>query len=257
MRVKIATWNVNSIRARLPRVSVWLEHEQPDLLCMQETKVVDEAFPREAFHDLGYHVESFGQKTYNGVAIVSRAKPEEVLRGFPEDAPGIERRLIGGRYAGIWILNVYVPHGTELGTPRFDFKLDWLRRLRGLIQSRWQPGDPILVCGDFNVAPEDRDVHDPDRWRGQLLFHPDEQAALRALMEWGLHDAFRLHTEEGGHFSWWDYRAGAFHRGWGLRIDLVLVSDGLREHCRAVAIDREARKGRKPSDHAPVVADLA
>lgn len=252
--MKIATWNVNSIRARLPRVVEWLAREQPDLLCMQETKVVDEVFPRAEIEALGYHLEVFGQRTYHGVAIASRAAPQETLRGLPDDPPDAERRLIGGRYGDLWVLNVYVPNGTEVGSERFAAKLEWFRRLRRMCESRWANGERIVICGDFNVAPEARDVHDPERWRGSLLFHPDEHAALRHLMAWGLHDAFRLHISEGGHYSWWDYRAGAFHRGWGLRIDLILISAALRERCREVAIDREARKGPKPSDHAPVVA---
>ncbi len=254
--MKVATWNVNSIRARLPRVVSWLEQHQPDLLCMQETKTVDESFPRKEIEGLGYHLEAFGQKTYNGVAIASRVVPGAVVRGLPDDPPDADRRLIGGDFGGVRVICVYVPNGTEVGSERFAYKLAWFRRLRQMLAASSTPDDPLVICGDFNVAPEDRDVYDPDAWRGQLLFHPDEHKALRYLMDWGLRDAFRLHTTEGGHYSWWDYRGGMFHRGMGLRIDLCLISAPLVTRCRSVAIDREARKGEKPSDHAPVVAEF-
>jgi len=255
--MKIVTWNVNSVRARLPRVVEWITRQQPDVLCMQETKTVDADFPRAEFEALGYHLELFGQKTYNGVAIASRVTATAVVRGLPDDPLDADRRLIAGTFGGVRVIGVYVPNGTEVGSERFAFKLAWFRRLRTMLEATATPRDPVLICGDFNVAPEDRDVYDPEAWRGRLLFHPDEQAALRHVMAWGLVDAFRLHEPGGGHYSWWDYRSGAFHRGWGLRIDLVLMTESLAARCRAVTIDREARKGEKPSDHAPVVADLA
>jgi len=254
--MRIATWNVNSVRMRLPRVVEWLGRQQPDVLCLQETKTVDADFPRGEFEALGYHVEVFGQKTYNGVALLSRTRALAVVRGLPDDPPDADRRLIGGVFEGVRVIGVYVPNGTEVGSERFAFKLAWFRRLREMLEASCSTGDPVLICGDFNVAPEDRDVHDPDAWRGRLLFHPDEQEALRHLMAWGLVDAFRLHETRGGHYTWWDYRAGAFHRGWGLRIDLVLMTEALAARCRSVTIDRDARKGEKPSDHAPVIADL-
>ena len=254
--MRIATWNVNSVRMRLPRVVEWLGRQQPDVLCLQETKTVDADFPRGEFEALGYHVEVFGQKTYNGVALLSRTRALAVVRGLPDDPPDADRRLIGGVFEGVRVIGVYVPNGTEVGSERFAFKLAWFRRLREMLEASCSTGDPVLICGDFNVAPEDRDVHDPDAWRGRLLFHPDEQEALRHLMAWGLVDAFRLHETRGGHYTWWDYRAGAFHRGWGLRIDLVLMTEALSARCRSVTIDRDARKGEKPSDHAPVIADL-
>ncbi|MFH1144333.1 MAG: exodeoxyribonuclease III, partial [Candidatus Eisenbacteria bacterium] len=225
--LKIATWNVNSVRARLPRVLAWLEEQQPDLLGMQEIKARDEDFPVDAFREIGYHVASFGQPTLHGVALAGRVEIGGVERGLIDDAPDAERRLIGGRVAGIRIITVYVPNGTEVGSERFAYKLAWLRRLRAHLEARCNPHEPILVCGDFNVAPEERDVHDPDAWRGQILFHPDEHKALQDLMSWGLVDAFRRFTPEGGHYTWWDYRAGAFHRGWGLRIDLMLMTEPL------------------------------
>ena len=254
--MRIVSWNVNSIRARLPRVLDWLEEWKPDVLCVQETKVLDGHFPREEFEARGYHLDVFGQKTYNGVALIGRQAPDEVVRGLPDDSEEADKRLIGGRYGELWIWNAYVPNGTELGTPRFDYKLEWFRRMRALLERRHHPGDQVMICGDFNVAPDDRDVYDPKKWRGRLHFHPDEHAVLAHLMEWGLVDALRTQTEEGGIYSWWDYRSGAFHRGWGLRIDLALVTPALAARIDAVRIDREARKGPKPSDHAPVIVDL-
>ena len=218
--------------------------------------MVDEEFPREPFTELGYELEIHGQKTYNGVALASRRPVQEVFRTLPDDSADADRRIIGGRYGDLLVVNVYVPNGTEVGSERFAFKLEWFRRLRRLLEEKTRPTDAVLVCGDFNVAPEDRDVHDPEKWRGHLLFHPDEHAALAELTAWGLEDAFRRVHEEGGHYSWWDYRAGAFHRGWGLRIDLILVTATLGERVTQVVIDREARKGSKPSDHAPVIVDL-
>ncbi len=254
--MRIASWNVNSVRARLPRITEWLEKWQPDVLCMQETKVIDEDFPHEPFVAAGYHIEAFGQKTYHGVALASRKPPTRVFRGLEDDPADADRRLIGALYDDLRVINVYVPNGTELGTERFDYKLEWFRRLRTSLERTCKPADGVLICGDFNVAPDDRDVYDPEKWRGRLHFHPDEHQALQHLMEWGLVDAFREKTAEGGHYSWWDYRAGSFHRGWGLRIDLALVSKPTAARLTDVVIDREARKGPKPSDHAPVVVDL-
>jgi exodeoxyribonuclease-3 len=227
------------------------------VLCLQETKTVDADFPRAEFDRLGYHVEAFGQRTYHGVAIASLLPARAVVRGLPDDPPDADRRVIGGEFGGVRVIDVYAPNGTEVGSPRFAEKLAWFGRLRAMLAASFTPADPVLVCGDFNVAPEERDVHDPQAWDGRILFHPDERRALRELLAWGLTDAFRLHESAGGHYTWWDYRAGAFHRGWGLRIDLALVTPPLAARCRSVAIDREARKGEKPSDHAPVVLELA
>jgi exodeoxyribonuclease-3 len=254
--MRIATWNVNSVRARLPRILAWLEARRPDLLCMQETKVVDADFPRAEFSALGYRVETFGQPTYHGVAIASREPLADVVRGLPDAAPDEDRRLIAGSCRGVRVIDVYVPNGTEVGSERFAAKLHWFDRLRAMLDATATPDEPLIVCGDFNVAPEDRDCHDPEAWRGQILFHPDEQRALQRLTGWGLTDAFRLHETAGGHYSWWDYRGGAFHRGAGLRIDLMLLTAPLAQRCRSVVIDRDARKGEKPSDHAPVVAEF-
>ncbi len=252
----LATWNVNSIRSRLDRVLEWLEAIQPDVLCLQETKVKDEDFPHDPFERLGYEVHVFGQKQYNGVAILSRLPASGVFRGLPDDPPDSERRLIGGKFGCLHLINVYVPNGTEVGSERFEAKLLWFRRLRRLLDDSYTPRQRLVVCGDFNVAPEDRDVYAPEEWRGKILFHPDEQRALRHLMDWGLLDALRLHTQEGGHYSWWDYRGGAFFKNMGLRIDLILISKALSRRCNRVWIDRKARAGKKPSDHAPVLAEF-
>jgi exodeoxyribonuclease-3 len=252
----VATWNVNSVRMRLDRLKAWLERRSPDVVALQETKTVDEAFPRAEIEALGYRVETFGQKTYNGVALLSRAPLEGVVRGLPDDPPDADRRLIAATVGGVKVVGVYVPNGQAVDSPKFPYKLAWLRRLRRFLDGWARPDEPVLVLGDFNVAPEDRDVHDPDLWRGQVLFHPDEHAALREVSAFGLHDLFRLHHDEAGLYTWWDYRALAFPKNHGLRIDLVLGTGAARSRCRACEIDRAERKGEKPSDHVPVVVDL-
>lgn len=254
--MKIATWNVNSIRAREARVRAWIERHAPDVLCVQETKVEDAKFPHEAFAGLGYHIEIFGQKTYNGVAVFSKLKPEGIVRGFPGDAADAHKRLIACEVAGIQIVNVYVPNGESVVSEKFNFKLGWLAQLEQFMKDGFDYEKPLLLCGDFNIAPEDRDVHDPQAWRGKVLFHPLEHAALAKIKERGLHDALRLRTADGGLFSWWDYRMGAFHRNMGLRIDLILINEPLVGRCTEVWIDREERKGEAPSDHAPVIAEF-
>ena len=252
--MRIATWNVNSVRIRLPRLISWLERRRPDVVCLQETKVVDESFPLADIEALGYHCLLNGQKTYNGVAILSRTEPENAVRALPGDGPEAEHRLLIAAINGIQIVNVYAPNGGDVGLPKYAYKLEWYRRLRGFLDTSFDAGKNVLICGDFNVAPEDRDVWDPDRWRGQILFSEPEKEALRNLMSWGLEDALRLHSSEGGLYTWWDYRAGAFHSGWGLRIDHILVTEPLAKRCTGVEIDRDERKGEKPSDHAPVIA---
>ncbi len=253
--LKITTWNVNSVRARLERVLDWLDRRQPDVAVLQETKVVDDAFPREAFEERGYHVETYGQKTYNGVAMIGRKPFEQVVRGFGDD-PEEQRRLLAAVVEGVRIVNVYVPNGQALDSPEYPFKLEWLARLRTFLDD-WAPADEaVLVMGDFNVAPTDLDVHDPEAWRGKVLCSEAERDALARVCGWGLSDLFREHDEEGGRYTWWDYRTLAFPRNAGLRIDLVLGSEAASERCGGVVIEREERKGPKPSDHAPVTAFL-
>ena len=249
----VATWNVNSVRTRMPRLVNWLDRKKPDIVCLQETKVVDAEFPAEPLQELGYQCLLRGQKTYNGVAILTRLPASDIIRSLPRDPADAESRLLAAKIAGIRIINVYAPNGQVVGSDKYSYKLDWYERLRELLLGD-DPQTEVLVCGDFNVAPEDRDAWDPELWRGQVLFSDPEKAALRQLVEWGLTDALRIHHPEGGLYTWWDYREGAFHRGWGMRIDHVLVSAPLATRCIAVEIDRQERKGEKPSDHAPLVA---
>ncbi len=254
--MRVASWNVNSIRARLPRVLDWLAVWSPDILCLQETKVIDDDFPREPFADLGYHLEVMGQKTYNGVALICREKPVPLLRGLPDDPPEADKRIIGARFGDLSVINIYAPNGTELGSERFAYKLEWYRRLHCYLDETFSPTDQLIVAGDYNIAQDDRDLYDPDAWRGKLLYHEDELKVLGELMEWGLFDAFREFHSEPGLYSWWDYRAGMFHKGLGLRIDFALVTESVRAQLKKSMIDRDARKGVKPSDHAPLIVDL-
>jgi exodeoxyribonuclease III len=254
--VKIATWNVNSIIARQPVVIKWLEAARPDVLCLQETKCTDEKFPRAAFEEIGYRVESHGQPTYNGVAILSRKKIEDVQRGFPDDEEGAHARLIAATVGGVRVVNIYVPNGQSVGSEKFKFKLGWLKKLREFFDEHYWTDDRVLVCGDFNVAPEERDVHDPELWRGRILFSKPERAAIEEVKDWGFVDAFRKHEERGGFYSWWDYRAGGFRRNDGLRIDHIWVSEPLAEDCERAWIDKEPRGWERPSDHTPVVAEF-
>jgi len=254
--LKIATWNVNSIRARLPRVLAWLSKAQPDVACVQEIKVEDAAFPRAEIEAAGYTATIFGQKTYNGVAFFSKTAPTDVERGLHDDAPDSHKRLIAASFGGVRIVNVYVPNGESVTSEKFPFKLKWMERLRAYLDAKCDPSTPLLLCGDFNVAPEDRDVYDPEKLRGTVLFHPEEQARLASICGFGLKDAFRMHHPEAGQYTWWDYRGGAFHRGHGYRIDHLLASEPLARACRAVTIERDERKGPQPSDHVPVVGDF-
>jgi exodeoxyribonuclease III len=252
----IGTWNVNSIRMRLDRLLRWLERRKPDIVCLQEIKVTNEDFPVGPLNEIGYQCLVHGQKTYNGVAILTRSPACNVVHSFPED-PDTQSRLLACRIGDIHIVNIYAPNGSEVGSEKYTYKLDWYARLRSFLDSLATPQDPVLVCGDFNVAPEDLDVWDPKVWRDQILFSEPEKAAFRKLMEWGLKDALRLHHAEEGIYTWWDYRGGAFHRGWGVRIDHFLLSPPLAQRCSAIEVDRNERKGEKPSDHAPVLASFA
>ena len=254
--LKIATWNVNSVLARLPQAMKWLEAASPDVLCMQETKCIDEKFPADEFARLGYICESYGQAAYNGVAILSRVKCEQVQRGMPDDEPGAQSRVLAATIGGIRVVNVYIPNGQAVGAEKYYFKLEWMRRLRSYFDSHYQTSERVLLCGDFNVAAEDRDVHNAELWRGRILFSEPEHDALSLIKNWGFVDAFRLHNNQDGQFSWWDYRAGAFRRNLGLRIDHVWVTDPLASASVDVVIDKEPRRWEKPSDHAPVVAEF-
>jgi exodeoxyribonuclease-3 len=254
--MKIATWNVNSIIARLPHVTRWLETAQPDVLCIQETKCADDKFPLLELKATGYECIFFGQQSYNGIAILSRSGAANVQRGFPDDDADSQRRVLAADIAGIRVVNCYIPNGQAVGSEKYQFKLNWLNRLRAFLDQSYETSSQVLVCGDFNVAPEDRDVHDPRLWQNRVLCSEPERAALQHIKDWGFTDTFRMHTAEGGHYSWWDYRAGGFRRNLGLRIDHVWVSASLAATSRATWIDKEPRAWERPSDHAPVVAEF-
>jgi exodeoxyribonuclease-3 len=253
--MKIVSWNINSVRARLSRLLAWLERHQPDVLCLQETKVTDGEFPRLEIEAMGYSLETDGQKGYNGVAILSRGAFSEVARGFPGGDES-QKRVIAATVYGIRIVNLYVPNGKSVGSEYYAFKLEWLTRFLSFLDAEHVPSEPLLVCGDLNIAPEDRDTYDPDVWRGRILCSEPERERFRALLDWGLSDALRLGTEDGGIFTWWDYRMGGFRRNKGLRIDHFLVTRPVAERVREVVVDREERGGDKPSDHAPLVVTL-
>jgi len=255
--LQIVTWNVNSIRARKERVLAWVAAQQPDVLCLQETKVTDDAFPRADFEALGYHVTVSGQRTYNGVAILSRTQPSEVVRTFADDEEERDARFLTARIAEVQVVCMYVPNGQVIGSEKFAYKLAWLGRLRRYLDHHCDPRTMLALCGDLNVAPEPRDVHDPAAWQDTVLFHPQARAALQTLCAWGLVDAFRLQHSEGGLYSWWDYRQLSFPKNHGLRIDHILVTSSLAARSTGARIDREARKGQGASDHAPVIASFS
>ncbi|HLM96099.1 MAG TPA: exodeoxyribonuclease III [Acidimicrobiales bacterium] len=254
--MRIATWNVNSLLARLPRVEEWIDYARPDVLCMQETKLVDSAFPSMAFSALGYESASHGEGRWNGVAVVSRVGIDDVVRGFGGSADDQGARLMAATCGGVRVHSVYVPNGREVGSEHYEAKLAWLSELRAYLARTCKPTDEVAVCGDFNVAPEDRDVWDPAAFAGATHVTVPERSALRELEEWGLVDSFRLRYSESQLFTWWDYRAGNFHKHMGLRIDLVMLSRPLAERVTYALVDRNARKGKQPSDHAPVLVDI-
>ena len=255
--MRIATWNVNSIRAREPRVLPWLEEHRPEIVCMQETKVVDDDFPREPIEELGYNVETYGQKTYNGVAILSKEPMSDVRRGLPGDGDDDDRRVISATIGDLQVVNVYVVNGKTVGSDKYKFKLEWLGRLRDYLASEFDVQQPLVLCGDFNITFDDRDVWDPALWHEKILCSTPEREALGGLIDLGLHDAFRKFHEDAGHHTWWDYRMLGYQKKQGLRIDHHLVSEPLLERTTDVTVDREARKGKKPSDHAPVILTTA
>jgi exodeoxyribonuclease-3 len=251
--MKIATWNVNSLRVRLPQLLDWLAAHSPDVVALQETKVVDDSFPLAEIEAAGYHAAISGQKTYNGVAILARQPPADVVRDIPGfDDP--QRRVLAATCGGVRVIGLYVPNGQSVESDKYQYKLGWLRALRGWLQAELAAHPQLVALGDFNIAPEDRDVHDPAAWAGQVLVSDPERAALHALTGLGLEDVFRRFEQPAGSFSWWDYRAGGFRRNHGLRIDLVLASQRLAAACSACTIDRATRALERASDHAPVLA---
>ncbi|MSP61969.1 MAG: exodeoxyribonuclease III [Myxococcales bacterium] len=255
--MKIATWNVNSVRARLERVLAWLAAAQPDVLCMQEIKVVDDGFPVDEFRAAGYEVALSGQRTYNGVAIAAREAPSDVARGLDDGVDDPQARLIAATVGGVRVISAYVPNGQAVGSDKYAYKLEWLARLRAHLDLRYRPDQPLCLAGDFNVAPEAIDVHDPAAWEGQVLCSPPERAALARVAAFGLEDTYRIHHKEGGRFTWWDYRMLSFPKDKGLRIDHLFATPPLAARSVGAEIDRDARKGKLPSDHAPLVVTFA
>ncbi len=253
--MRIATWNVNSLKVRLPQLLEWMARRAPDIVCLQETKCEDQSFPVDEIRSQGYHVVFSGQKTYNGVAIVSRLPVEDVAAGIP-GFPDEQKRVLAASAGGVRVVCVYCPNGESIESSKYGYKLAWYAALREWLREALTRHPKLVLLGDFNVAPEDRDVHDPRLWAGRVLFSEPERAALRGLFELGLHDSFRLFEQPDKSFSWWDYRMNAFKRNLGLRIDHILVSQPLAVQTRASTIDRDMRGVERPSDHAPVVTDI-
>lgn len=255
--MKVATWNVNSLRVRLPHVLKWLEREQPDLLALQETKLKDEDFPADAFRDYGYVATFSGQAAYNGVAILSREPPSAISFGLGDHYVDDQKRVLGATFGSLRLFSLYVPNGQSVESDKYRYKLEWLAALRVALEDELARHPALLLVGDFNIAPDDRDVHNPAAWAGQVLCTPAERAALGAICELGLSDVFRLFPQPEKSFSWWDYRGVAFRRNQGLRIDLMLASTRLSQTCSGCRIDKEPRGWERPSDHVPVVAEFA
>ena len=254
--MKLATWNVNSLKVRLPQLLTWLVGEQPDVVCLQETKLEDHGFPRQEIEATGYHVCFAGQKTYNGVALLAREGPTEIVVGNPL-CPDEQKRLLTATIRGICVVCAYVPNGQAVGSDKYAYKLEWLEGLARWVSERLAANPQLVVAGDFNIAPDDQDVYDPAAWAGQILCSDPERAAFRSLLGLGLKDSFRLFDQPAKSFSWWDYRMLGFQKNRGLRIDHILLSEALAVRCNAARISREVRKLERPSDHAPVIAELA
>ena len=253
--LKVATWNVNSLNVRLPHVLAWCDSAQPDILALQETKLTDDCFPVEALLEAGYHSVYSGQKTYNGVAILSR----QPAVGMVTDVEGLDdpqRRILAATIGDLRIIDLYVVNGSEVGSEKYAYKLHWLEQVNHFVAGEMQKHDKVIVLGDFNIAPEDRDVHDPEAWHEKILCSTPEREALQTMLGFGLVDTFRMFEQEENAWSWWDYRMAAFRRNMGLRIDLVLASKALAESCSAAYIDKETRRQERPSDHAPTVAEF-
>ena len=263
--MRIATWNVNSVRTRLDQVVAWLQQERPEVLCLQETKVTDELFPREAFEALGYQVVISGQKAYNGVALLSLLPLDDVQVGFeallPGDpeAPGLseQKRVISALVDGVRVLNLYVPNGSSLSSEKYAYKLEWLACLQRYLAVQEDQGDPLCMVGDFNIGPEDRDLPDPKRQTGGIMASQAEREALQLVLGNRLSDVFRVFESDTGHWSWWDYRSGAWDRDKGWRIDHIYLTDDLLSCATGCLIHKATRGNEQPSDHAPVVVNLA
>lgn len=252
---KIATWNVNSLRVRLPHVLTWLKDMQPDVLALQETKLPDADFPLAAFQEAGYFATFSGQKTYNGMAVLSRNQALNVITDIPE-LQDHQRRVLGVTIGDIRVLDLYVPNGDNVLSEKYQYKLNWLKMLDVFLQSELKSYPKLIVLGDFNIAPHEIDVHDPQRWEGQVLFSEPERKAFQDMLQVGLHDCFRLLHPEVAAYSWWDYRMNAYRRNMGLRIDHILASQALASSCVKCDIDKLPRTWERPSDHAPVIAEF-
>jgi exodeoxyribonuclease III len=253
--MRIASWNINSLRKRQDRLFAWLESTQPDVVCLQETKCTNEQFPVLALQSAGYHSAYHGEKSYNGVAILSKQKPQDVRASLCDEVVDPQARVIAAKIDNLRVYSIYAPNGQAVGSPAYEYKLNWYTRLRDCVVQEKIAG--VIVCGDFNVAPEDVDVHDPVLWRGAIMCSDSERAAFRQLCDVGLIDTLRLHRRESGLFSWWDYRMLSFPKNRGLRIDAILASKSLAGKCTAAGIDRKMRKGKEASDHAPVWAEFS
>jgi len=254
--LKLATWNVNSLTVRLPQVLDWLAAHEPDVLCLQETKLTDDKFPHAEFSAAGYESQWFGQKTYNGVALLTRMPVADVVKNIP-GLDDRQARVIAGTVQGVRVIGAYIPNGQTTDSDKFVYKLRWLDALREWVAQQAALYPRLVLVGDYNIAPEDRDVYDPVAWAGQVLCTPEERAKFRSLLDLGLHDAFRLFEQPPKSWSWWDYRNLAFRKNQGLRIDHILVTDALKAAVTSCVIDRLPRKNERPSDHAPVVAELS
>lgn len=254
--LKVATYNVNSVRSRIDVVLGWMDANSPDVMCLQETKVEDKDFPRAPFEERGYHVAAHGQKAYNGVATISRSAPAFTATGFDGDDAEDEARLLRARINGVDVINAYVPQGTAVGSPRFAYKLAFLRRLRLLLETQYSPQRPFVLVGDLNVAPEPIDVYDPVSLDGSVCFHPLEREELRNLVAWGLVDVFRLHNKGEGLYTFWDYFRGSYSRNRGWRLDHVLATAPLAAKSVGCKVDRAPREAPKPSDHTVVMAEF-
>lgn len=254
--MKIVSWNINSLRKRQERLLAWLAETRPDIVCLQETKCSDEQFPAGVLRAAGYHSVFHGQKSYNGVAILSLEEPREQKASLCDETDDPQARVIAATIAGLRVFSIYAPNGQSVGSPAYEYKLAWYRRLGDCLRRDEHARGDLVVCGDFNVAPNDDDVHDPALWRGAIMCSEGERAAFQALCGCVLIDTLRLHGQGPGAFSWWDYRMLCFPKNKGLRIDAVLASHALASRCTGAGIDREMRKGKEPSDHAPVWAEF-
>lgn len=254
--MKIVSWNINSLRRRQERLLAWLATTDPDIVCLQETKCTDEQFPAADLRMAGYHSVFHGQKSYNGVAILSKAEPRDVRSALCDEEDDPQARVIAATIGGIRVFSVYAPNGQAVGSPAYEYKLKWYGRLQSCLQEHESPVSDLVVCGDFNVAPKDEDVHDPELWRGAIMCSDGERAAFEKLCDGQLVDTLRLHKPEPGIFTWWDYRMLSFPKNRGLRIDAVLASESLAARCTNAGVDREMRKGKEPSDHAPIWAEF-